>query len=100
VGEFLVEFYVARTDDAAVARCSQGAREAAEAFAREGTRIRYVRSLFVPEDETCFCIYEADSADAVLAAARRAGLPADHITELFTHEPSTPPVAPVAGTSA
>jgi hypothetical protein len=33
-----------------------------------------VRSVFVPEDETCFCLYEAASAADVLDAARCAGL--------------------------
>jgi hypothetical protein len=29
-----------------------------------------------------YCLYEADSADALVRAAERAGLPADVITEL------------------
>ena len=36
--------------------------------------VRYVRAIFVPEDETCFFLYEAGSVDAVRKAARRAGL--------------------------
>jgi len=30
----------------------------------------------------CYCLYEASSPDAILAAARRAGLPADSIVEV------------------
>ena len=41
---------------------------------REGTSIRYLRSLFVPEDETCFHTFSADSLDVVRAAAERAEL--------------------------
>ncbi len=37
--------------------------------------MRFVRSVFVPEDEACFYLYEAPSAEAVREAARRAALP-------------------------
>jgi hypothetical protein len=79
VTEFLVELYVSRTDAAAVARGADGSRRAAEELTREGTPVRYLRSIFVPEDETCFLLYEAVSADAVREVARRAALPFDHI---------------------
>ena len=45
--------------------------------------MRCVRSIFVPEDETCFFLYEADSADAVRAAVERAALPSARVAELF-----------------
>jgi hypothetical protein len=40
-----------------------------------------VRAIFVPEDETCFFLYEAASAEAVRDAAHRAGLSSGRITE-------------------
>jgi hypothetical protein len=40
-----------------------------------------VRAIFVPEDETCFFLYEAGSADVVRAAAARAGLRSGRVTE-------------------
>ena len=36
--------------------------------------MHYLRSIFVPEDETCFLLYQAESIDAVRLAAGRAGL--------------------------
>jgi Nickel responsive protein SCO4226-like len=74
MAEFLVELYVSRTDADAVERGAGRARLAAEQLCREGTPVRYVRSIFVPEDETCFYIYEAASAEDVEEAARRASL--------------------------
>lgn len=79
--EFLVELYVSRTDGAAVGRGAGRARRAAAELSREGTPVRYLRSIFVPEDETCFFLYEAVSADAVREAARRAQLPFERIAE-------------------
>jgi hypothetical protein len=53
---------------------------AAEDLTREGIPVRY-RSIFVPKDETCFHLYEADSGEAVREAAQRAELPFDRIAE-------------------
>ena len=77
--EFLVELYVSRADTAAVERRAARARLAAEELSREGTPVRYLRSLFVPEDETCFFLYEAARAEDVEEAARRASLRFDHV---------------------
>jgi hypothetical protein len=55
------------------------ARDASEELTREGTAVRFVRSVFVPEDETCFCLYEAGSVDVVREAARRAALAFDRV---------------------
>jgi hypothetical protein len=50
------------------------ARQAAEQAGDEGTRVRFIRSIFVPEDDACFFLYEGASAQAVKAAATRARL--------------------------
>jgi hypothetical protein len=51
------------------------ARAASEQLSREGRQVRFVRSVFVPEDETCFYVYEAIRVENVREAARRAALP-------------------------
>ena len=79
MAEFVVECYVSRADAGAVERGAERARLAAEELTREGTPVRYLRSIFVPEDETCFFMCEAASADAVRETARRAALPFDRI---------------------
>jgi hypothetical protein len=81
VAEFLLELYVPRDGRATVDADVDRAGRAASELAREGTPVRYVRSIYVPEDETCFLLYEADSADGVREAARRAGLPFDRVVE-------------------
>jgi hypothetical protein len=42
--------------------------------ATEGEPVRFLRSIFVPEDDACFFLYEGPSAESVTAAARRAKL--------------------------
>jgi Protein of unknown function (DUF4242) len=81
VAEFVLEFYVSRTDTDAVARGAKNVRKAAEQLTQEGKPVEYVHSIFIPEDETCFHVYEAVSADAVREAARRAALPFDRVAE-------------------
>jgi hypothetical protein len=82
VAGFLVELYVSRTDVAAVGRGAARARLATEEPTREGRPVHYVRSIFVPEDETCFYLCEASCVDAVREAARRATLMFARVTEV------------------
>ena len=79
--EFLIELYVSRADGATVERGAKRARLAAEELSTEGTPVRYVRSIFVPEDETCFFLCEAASVEAVRETARRADLTFERIVE-------------------
>jgi hypothetical protein len=81
VAEFVIELYVARGDTAAVGRNAQRTRRAARDLTREGTPVRYLRSIFVPEDETCFVLLQAGSAEAAHEAARRAALPFERLAE-------------------
>jgi hypothetical protein len=74
MAEFVLEFYASRADASAVRRRTRRARLAADAVAEEGTPVRYVRSIYVPDDETCFVLYEATSSEAVQKAAARADL--------------------------
>ena len=86
MAEFLVEAYVPRGDSIAAASRDRRARLVAEQLTREGEPIRYLRSIFVPEDETCFYLSEAPSLDRVREAAERASLRIDRITRAETEE--------------
>jgi hypothetical protein len=81
VAEFLVELYAARDDAPGLARCAERARRVAERLDGDGTPVRYLRSIFMPEDETCFLLYEAASREVVHAAATQAELTFDRIIE-------------------
>jgi uncharacterized protein DUF4242 len=85
MAEFLLEVYAAR-DSRALHAAARRARAAADSLAAEGPEVRYVRSIFVPEDETCFYVYEADSAVTVHEVARRAALAVDRLVESCSAE--------------
>jgi hypothetical protein len=81
---FLVEVYLPRGRGDALVRRSAQARTAAEALTSEGTPVTFLHSIFVPEDETCFFLYEAVSSDVVRAVGRRAALPFERVSEALT----------------
>jgi Nickel responsive protein SCO4226-like len=51
-----------------------------EANADEG--VRWIFSFLSADKHRSYCLYEAPSPDAIIAAAERAGLPADVVTEV------------------
>ena len=69
--EYLVELYSinANSDSAVLARLG------------EGNSVRYLRSILIPDDETCLHLVEAESAEHVAEAFEQAGLKADRIVE-------------------
>lgn len=49
--------------------------------------VRWVLSFLSADRLRSYCLYEASSPDAILAAARRSGMPADVITEVDEFDP-------------
>lgn len=79
--EFLAELFVARTNTAAAAIAAASFNHAAAELTAEGRPVRLVRSIFVPNDETCFLLVEGTTGEDVREAARRAQLTFDHVGE-------------------
>ena len=68
---YLVETYLARGRAGERGARERRARSAAEELTHGRTRVRFDRSIYVPEDEICFFVFDAPSGrDAALAAAR------------------------------
>lgn len=45
-------------------------------------QVQWLYSFLSKDKRKTYCLYEAESADAILAAAQRAGIPADVIVEV------------------
>jgi hypothetical protein len=71
---YLVESYATKSG-------VESDRERARLAAELGTGVRYVRTTYLPGDETILHLFEATSADALGRAARRAALQYDRIVE-------------------
>jgi hypothetical protein len=91
MSEFLVEAYVSRAAAAVATAGAEDVSQAAEQLTREGTPVRFLRSILVPADETCFYLYRAQSAEAVREAATRAGLRFDRVSEVVVSDRAAPP---------
>ena len=64
-----METYLARGDAGGRAAREQRARSAAVELSGHGTRVRFDRTIHVPEDEICFFVFDAPTgSDAALAA--------------------------------
>jgi hypothetical protein len=81
VPSYLVETYLARGSAGMRAASERRARSAAEELTREGTRVRFEGSTYVPEDEICFFTFEASSAREAALLAHRSGLDALRVVE-------------------
>jgi Nickel responsive protein SCO4226-like len=73
---FLIEVYAPRST------ALQELIDAARSVARETAAVRYVDSIYAPEDETCFHVFDGPSAAVVSDAARRASLPFQRVVEV------------------
>jgi hypothetical protein len=90
VPSYLVETYLARGSAGDRYENDRLARSAAEALTREGTRVRFVGSTFVPEDEMCVYTFDASSSRDAARAAERAGLDAMRVVEAVSSGKETP----------
>lgn len=81
VKSYVVALQLTGGDAANVATAGEQARSAADQLTREGTAVRCVRSVYVPEEDTCLLVFEAVTAEAVDRAGRRAGLTYEWIDE-------------------
>ena len=71
---YLVETYLARGDVRGRAARERTARRAAEELTAWGTDVRFGRSIYTPEDEVCFFVFDAPSSRDAALAAEQAGL--------------------------
>jgi hypothetical protein len=70
--EYLAEIYLSDRGGTGFAELVARLRTAADELNEERLRVRCLRSIFVPADETCFVLFEAESKAAVEAAGGRA----------------------------
>jgi hypothetical protein len=74
LARYMVELRAPESGWADLQLATAKARQATDELRREGAEVRFLRSIFVPEDDACFFLYEGPSAQAVRAAVARARL--------------------------
>jgi hypothetical protein len=78
---YVVEVYLSRRRASALAGVAARARRVAGELTRAGTPVTYVRSVFLPEDETCFHFFDAPSLEAIQETCSRLGLTHERIAK-------------------
>ena len=76
---YVAEFYLPR--GASVDGVARRARAGAAEAAGRGYQIRFVQAIFVPPDEICLILYQAESAEQVSFAGTESGLDFDRVSE-------------------
>jgi hypothetical protein len=84
VSEFLVEVYVPRGKTAIAPPGAAEVSRTAEELTEDGKNVALVSTVLVPEEETCFFFFQAQSIDAVREAAGRAGLRPERVVEVVS----------------
>jgi hypothetical protein len=83
VKRFLVEVFAPRSRAGDLPALEERARAATQRISSDAAGVRYLRAIYVPEDETCFYVFEAPAADLVARASALAGLGDARIVETF-----------------
>jgi hypothetical protein len=78
---YLVETYLARAQAGERTARERQARSAAAELTRQDARIRFDRSIHIPEDEICFYVFDAPSSRDAALVAQRAGLDPFRVVE-------------------
>jgi hypothetical protein len=89
VPSYLVETYLARSQAGERSARERRASAAAEQLTRERTRVRFDCSLYVPEDEICFFVFDAWSGRDAALVAHRAELDPIRVVEAISSEDET-----------
>jgi len=85
---YVVERYLPGVSSSELQRALVVLRRTTREMRGEGTPVRYLGSTIVPEDEACFCEFEAPSQAAVAEVNRRAGVAFDRIVPAVAVSPA------------
>ena len=83
---YFVETYLARGHAGEREARERRARSAAEEPTEDRTRVRFERSIYVPEDEICFFVFDAPSGREAALFAQRCGLDPIRVVEAVSSQ--------------
>lgn len=75
----VVERYLHAASAAVLAALADATRAAVDDVRAEGGKITYLGSVLIQQDETCFCMFEADSMTSVASVNARIDVPCVHV---------------------
>ena len=89
---FLVERYLPASAAAALPMSVAAVETLCAEDRAAGDSVRYVQSIYLPTEDTCFCLFRAASSDAVRAINAEGNFPFDRMTRavLLLTRPNPP----------
>ncbi len=78
---FLVERYLSPTAAVDLGSLTAGVARLCAASDTSATPVRYLYSVYLPTEDTCFCLFWAPSADAVRAINNERGFALDRVID-------------------
>jgi hypothetical protein len=81
---YLIETYLARCHAGERAGCEERARSAAGELTRAGRPVSFDGVIHIPEDETCFFLFDAPSSREAARVAELAALDPVRVVEAVT----------------
>jgi hypothetical protein len=78
---FLVERYLSPASAIGLAASTVRLAQLCAASDRDTAAVRYLYSVYLPAEDTCFCLFRASSADAVCAVNDRARFAFDRLVD-------------------
>jgi hypothetical protein len=84
---YLIESYLPRSRSAELPAVVDRLRRATDSLTAEGAPVRHLRSTFVPGDELCLHLFEAESAATVGEASRRAAIEPARVVQAVSEAP-------------
>jgi hypothetical protein len=76
---FLVEVYRSGSDTESLRDVADRLSDEARRVSKEGTPVKYADTIFLPSDETCLHVFDADTEAAVRAVAQVVGIHVDRV---------------------
>ena len=70
-----------------LADAQKAAIDTSKQFTRQGKPVEYIRSTYVPGENKCMCLFEAESADTVKAVNDTAKIPYTRVVEAMDLTP-------------
>jgi hypothetical protein len=90
VPTYLAESYLPKGQQNGLQEVVRRTRLVVPSLLRDGMSVRHVRSTYLPEDEMCIHVFEAESKEAVLALSTRAAVDFDRVVEALEDSAELP----------
>lgn len=83
MARYLVERSLKGIPMEALAAAQKRAIDTAADMSKDGAKVSYIRSAFVPEDGRCMCMFEAENAEQVKTLNQKAEIPFNTVTPVL-----------------